>query len=152
MKNEDKSKVVIVDERIQALSEKFAAHGFYILGGYILLSTFIKLIFLDLNPVYFIDTFIVFLIACAYYTFRGVKSGLFLSAEQKQSKRRILKGIIVGAIFFGAFMTFINGSGKSFKEQIIEFLFYSIFWGFCMYLWDKWTTQKSKKNADKLAE
>ncbi|MDG5785855.1 hypothetical protein QA612_00010 [Evansella sp. AB-P1] len=90
MKKEDGREMEVIDGRIQALSERFASQGFYFLGGYVLLSTFVKLVFLDLNFVYYIDTFLVFLIACAYYTYRGIKNGIFIPSEKNMLREKRL--------------------------------------------------------------
>lgn len=89
----------IKDERITLMLHKYSHHAFGILMTLLLVSTFVKVFILQWEMKYWIDTFLILMVACAYATFRGIKSGLFLFPSKPDEKKRLKKAsIISGAI------------------------------------------------------
>lgn len=96
------------DERIDLTIEKYAAHAFYFLFGYILLSSVIKLLIADIRMIVYADTFITAMLAGGYFIFNMLKSGIH--SENKLSRNNKFSSWITFAISFlvaGMIMSFI---------------------------------------------
>ncbi|WP_314002991.1 DUF6773 family protein [uncultured Paenibacillus sp.] len=90
---------LVKDERITALLHKYSHHAFGILMTLLLISTLVKVFILQWDMKYWIDTFLILMVACAYVTFRCIKDGLFLFPSKQDEQKRLRKvNIISGAI------------------------------------------------------
>lgn len=65
------------DERIDSTIERYAAHAFYFLFGYIILSNLVKLLFTDVRLIEYYDAFIAATVACGYFLFNILKPGIY---------------------------------------------------------------------------
>jgi len=147
MKTEENSREIL-SERIKSTSNKYAAHSFYIVFTYLLISSVIKLYIFNINMVYWFDTFIIVMIASGYYTIRGIKFGIFLKRKNVK-KTRYIFSVIVGSIIFGV-LHFLGQMDKSLLNNLLESIIVAILWGIIFYFLMNWIVKKSEKSTEEL--
>lgn len=67
----------IKDERIDSITEKYAAHALYFLFGYILFSTLAKYFSPDLSMIVYLDAFLVVMVAGGYFSYKILRAGVY---------------------------------------------------------------------------
>lgn len=99
---------MIQDERIMKQIHIYGYQSFGIILTLLLISIFIKLFILNLELKYWIDTFLILLIACAYFTARSIIGGVLLMPDKAEERvlfyRRNLIGWAIGSIVWGLLM------------------------------------------------
>lgn len=147
------------DERIDLTIEKYAAQAFYILFGYILLSSVVKLLIADIRMIVYADTFITAMLAGGYFTFNMLKSGIH--SENKLSRKASFSGWITFATTFlaaGMIMSFIvfpmddqlAAKLEGFTEKFSLGLILALLFGIGMHFIGKAMNFYAKKRAEKL--
>lgn len=66
----------VKDERIESTLNTYTAHGFYVLFAYILVSTLVKSLTLDIPMMHYFDVFIAAILAGGYFTFKTRQAGI----------------------------------------------------------------------------
>jgi hypothetical protein len=98
----------IKDERITAQVQSYGYQAFGILFVLLMVSVSIKLFILNLDMKYWIDTFLILIGACAYFTFRCIMGGVFVMSDKAGDKKRFRKVNLIsgaiGAVVWGALM------------------------------------------------
>jgi len=69
----------VKDERIESTLYTYAAHGFYVLFAYILVSTFVKSLTLDIPMWHYFDAFIAAMLAGGYLVIKMLKEVVFVA-------------------------------------------------------------------------
>lgn len=98
----------IQDERIESINDKYAAHGFYAVVVYIMLSTMVKLLTLDVSLIAYYDSFVAAMGAAGYFSYMTLKNGIY-EEPQLTKKDRVYNVAItaIGCLAFGMFTAFI---------------------------------------------
>ena len=78
------------DERIDSITEKYAAHALYFLFGYISISTIVKFFIPDLSMIVYYDAFLAALATGGYFTYKILRAGVY--SEQNISKKENVSG------------------------------------------------------------
>lgn len=133
------------DEKNKILSNHFLSQSFFIVLIYIVISSLVKMAYLDWDMVYYIDTFIVVMIASGYFTIRGIQHGLFTQKEGQTNKKRVWFSHILGAVMFGVLMVWFLENETTWTGKFIWFTFYSVFFGVGTYLFDRLISKFSTK-------
>jgi hypothetical protein len=99
----------IQDERIDSINNKYSAHGFYTVSIYILLSTIVKFLALNVSLIYYYDAFLAAMAAAGYFSIKMIRSGAYVEPELSQKDQRYNFIIITMAcLAFGMFNAFIT--------------------------------------------
>lgn len=145
----------IRDERTVSLSHQYTSHAFWILFLYIIISSNVKMYFLDMNLNTWVDEFFVLMIGCFYITIRTIKSGIAVLPNQK-SKTRYYAGSLVGSLVFSVVIFFINYSSDLSQSELVRngivALISGLFWGIAFYFMMLYINKKAEKNANKLMD
>jgi len=150
----------ITDERTESTIETYAAHGFYVLFSYILFSTLIKTLTLDIPMLHYYDAFIAAILAGTYFTFKTLRAGIFITDSNSKSQKFNLLGIIIGSMIFGFLMVFVGHPSSEYSvsdpvsilSQLSEVLLLATIFGFGMYLFGKLYHWYANRNAEQLVD
>ncbi len=150
----------IKDERIASINDKYAAHGFYALFIYILLSTMVKFFTLDVSLIAYYDAFVALMAACGYFTWKMIREGIVAGASEKtQSSIRSKVSQLLSFLAFGFFMSFLvlpmdegraatlDSFASRFTLGIVMAVLFGAGWSLLMKLFDR----LAKKQADRLS-
>lgn len=97
----------IKDERIDSTTEKYTAHAFYFLFGYILFSTILKFFIPDLSLIVYYDAFLAAMVTAAYFSYYIIRAGVYHEPELSRQDK-IKNGLIsvTSYLAFGMFISF----------------------------------------------
>lgn len=149
------------DERIDTTIEKYTAHAFLFLCGYVCLGSLIKIFALDVAMINYYDAFIAAMVACGYFSFKILRAGVY--DDYKLSKKEKLSGwmtSIASFLAFGMFMSFIvfpmdeklAARFEGFGEKFLFGIFMALLFGLGMVLIGKAMDWYVRKRAEKLID
>jgi hypothetical protein len=149
----------IKDERIITEIQKISTHGFMIVLVGFMISLFVKVFILQWDFKYWLDSFVIVMVACLYITVRCVKDGIYLLPSNKgdvrQYKKSNLIGGVVSTIIWTAlmFLSDLKEAGDlNIAKSIMSTLAGSVLF-FIGITWMQWfIIKRSNKNADKKLE
>lgn len=99
---------VIEDERIESITNKYAAYAFNFLVYYLGISIIIKSFTLDVNIFLYYDYAIVMVIGWVYMIYRSADEGVAVTpVSTKVFNPGYLKMFTVASLFFGLFISFV---------------------------------------------
>lgn len=149
----------VKDERIDSITEKYAAHALYLLFGYILLSTMVKFFIPDLSVIVYYDAFLAAMVAGGYFTCKLMRAGVY--GEHHFGGKKNVSGWLTFAatcLAFGLFMSFLIFPGdeqpaavlNSFGSKLLIGLVMASFFGIGMILIGRlfdWFGKKSSRRT-----
>jgi uncharacterized protein (DUF2062 family) len=149
------------DERIDSTIEKYGAHAFYVVAGYILVSSLVKIFTMEVNMIYYFDAFLAAMAACGYFSYKILQAGVY--EEQKLNKKEKLTGgftFAAACLAYGLFVSFIvfpmeeelAAKLDGFSAKLSLGLLLAALFGVGMYLAGKGFDWYAKKRAEKLME
>jgi len=107
MKKRNQNSVVIEDERIESITNKYAAKAFYFIGYYVVISMIIISFTLDVNIFLYYDYAIAMVIGAAFMIYRSANEGVAVAPSAvKVFNPDYIKGFAVGSLLFGLFVAF----------------------------------------------
>jgi len=151
----------IKDERIESINDKYAAHGFYAVVVYIILSTMVKFFTLDVSLITYYDAFVAAMGAAGYFSYKMMKDGIY-EEPQLTKKDRVYNVAItaIGCLVFGMLTAFIlfpmvenwaallNTTGRKLSFGLLM----AVLFGVGFHLIGKATDWYAKRQADRLSE
>lgn len=151
----------VEDERINITIQKYSAHALYFVIGYILLSTLIKILTLDVNMFYYYDAFMAAMGVLAYFSVNIMNAGI-VDETKLDHKDKIKNGIIsvTACLAFGMFVSFIIFPMSEEWSVLLDGIGIKISFGLLMaalfgagmHLLGKASDWYTKKKASKLAD
>lgn len=85
----------VKDERLQSQMHKSGYESFVIVFIGILITSSVKFFVFNMDFKSYIDTFLILMLACAYFTFRSIKNGLLISPNKAEEKKKFKRSYII---------------------------------------------------------
>ncbi|WP_151736389.1 DUF6773 family protein [Paenibacillus tengchongensis] len=147
----------ITDERVVSELQRIGSHAFVILFAGALVSVFVKVFILSWDLRYWLDSFLIVMAACVYYTFRAVRGGLYLPSdsmsELKEFKKVNMLASGTAAVLYTALMIGSDVVESGGGENLLMTLLENLTGGTVFFLVMTWVqllfVKRSIKNASK---
>ncbi|MNN36427.1 hypothetical protein D3C81_1503240 [compost metagenome] len=145
----------IKDERITGEVQKLLSHSFGILFVGFMISIIVKAFVLQWELKYWLDSFLIVMAGCTYFTVRSIKAGLFLLPDKPGEVKRLKKtNLISGAVAavvwaVWMFSDDLRGSSKlDVTKSVMSTLAGAVIF-FIGFTWLQWMMiKRSHKHAD----
>ncbi|CAH1192285.1 hypothetical protein PAECIP111892_00909 [Paenibacillus auburnensis] len=109
----------IKDERVTGEVHKLRSHSFGILFVGFMISIIVKAFVLEWELKYWLDSFLIVMVGCLYFTVRSIRAGLFLMPDKPGDVKRLKKrNLISGAAASMFWAVWMFGDDLMAKEKL----------------------------------